>query len=264
MGAHPGSAYSKASLRSAGQARRLPYVGGACGMRRARLSEAFTMVELLVVIAIVAVLASLLLPGLARAKEKAHSTQCVSNLRQWELALSLYLHDHEDFIPRRGQGVQPLFVIDRAEDWFNALPPMIELPSYQELATNAAIPQPGDRTIFVCPDAKPSGSGHFLSYAMNIYLSPWIRPSPHRLCEIPRPEALAFLADGPGGYSSTVPSIMPYSVKARHGDRANVAFLDGHVQSFDSGYLGCGSGDPQRPDVRWQTGTSGANQAPVP
>jgi prepilin-type processing-associated H-X9-DG protein len=99
---------------------------------------------------------------------------------------------------------------------------------------------------------------------MNIYLSPWIRPAPHRLGEIPRPDAVVFLADGPGGYSSTAPSVKPYSVQARHTERANLAFLDGHVQSFTAGYLGCGVGDPLRPDVQWQTGTTGPNQAPVP
>jgi prepilin-type N-terminal cleavage/methylation domain-containing protein len=84
---------------------------------------AFTLIELLVVIGIVAVLASLLLPSLARAKDRARATQCVSNLRQWSIALSLYVEENEDCIPRRGQGVQPLFIIDRPEDWFNALPP---------------------------------------------------------------------------------------------------------------------------------------------
>lgn len=225
---------------------------------------AFTLVELLVVIAIIAVLAGLLLPGLARAKDKARATQCLSNLRQWNLALSFYLHENEDCIPRRGQGVQPLSNIDRPEDWFNALPPLLDQPSYQSLATNTAIPQAGDPTVFVCPNARPTGATHFLSYAMNIYVSPWIRPSPHRLGEIPRPDAVVFLADGPGGYSSTAPSVKPYSVQARHSERANVAFLDGHIQSFTGGYLGCGVGDPLRSDVQWQTGTDGLNQTLVP
>lgn len=229
-----------------------------------RKAGAFSLVELLVVVAILALMASVLLPALAHAQDKARATQCLSNLRQWNVALSLYLYENEDYIPRRGQGVQPLFLIDRPEDWFNALPPMIDLPRYQSLATNAAIPQPEDRTIFVCPKAKPAGASNFLSYAMNIYVSPWIRPMPHRLDEIPQPGAVAFLADGPGGYSSTVPSAKPYSVQARHVERANVAFLDGHVQDFTGAYLGCGVADPQRPDVQWQTGSSGLNQTPVP
>jgi len=225
---------------------------------------AFTLIELLVVIAIVAILASLLLPSLVRAREKARATQCLSSLRQWSFAVAIYADENDDYLPRRGQGVQPLSNIDRPEDWFNALPPMVGSPSYQSLVTNAAVPRPTDRTIFVCPSAKPTGSAHFLSYAMNIYVSPWIRPLPHRLGEIPRPEAVVFMADGPGGYSSTVPSAQPYSVAARHSRHANLAFLDGHVQNFAGEFLGCGVGDPLRPDVQWQTGSSGPNQAPVP
>jgi prepilin-type N-terminal cleavage/methylation domain-containing protein len=74
----------------------------------------FTLVELLVVIGVIGILASMLMPALARAKAKANATKCLNNIRQVNLAATMYAGDNDDELPRR---------LRRATSWMFALKP---------------------------------------------------------------------------------------------------------------------------------------------
>jgi prepilin-type N-terminal cleavage/methylation domain-containing protein/prepilin-type processing-associated H-X9-DG protein len=135
----------------------------------------FTLIELLVVIAIIAILAAMLLPALSKAKQKAQTTQCLNQMRQWGLALQIYAGDAADNMPRDGtdsvsgsysayNGNTTAGAAGTATDpyaWFNALPPTVaDHPlSYYYNLPGANYPKkypfPGNGLgkIWMCPSA---------------------------------------------------------------------------------------------------------------
>ncbi|HWX21788.1 MAG TPA: prepilin-type N-terminal cleavage/methylation domain-containing protein [Candidatus Binatia bacterium] len=166
---------------------------------------AFTLIELLVVIAIIAILAAMLLPALSRAKDRAKSINCLSNLRQWGIALQVTLADNGDVMPRDGTDSGGQYGVDTGNTgsagsppypaqgspnddyaWFNAMASVMAdkpLSNYFDatgggFASNK-LPFPGKLgKIWHCPAASTDpnepflqgGAFGFFSYGMNIDL----------------------------------------------------------------------------------------------
>ncbi len=191
-----------------------------------RVSHAFTLIELLVVIAIIAILAALLLPALAKARDKALTANCLSNFKQWGLSAVMYASDNSDNIPRDGMdagGVYP-GANGASHDqnaWFNRLPEFMAqkpLSFYTDNATgnpkknSQIIPFPGGvGKIWQCPAATMSdsdlnqlsggGAEGFFSYVFNIDLK-WQSitdrmpyPRMPKLGNLPKPVSTVLMTD---------------------------------------------------------------------
>jgi prepilin-type N-terminal cleavage/methylation domain-containing protein/prepilin-type processing-associated H-X9-DG protein len=195
--------------------------------------RAFTLIELLVVIAIIALLAAMLLPALSRAKEAAHATRCLSQMRQLGLAVCLYADSNNDTFPRS----QHSAFAHGELPWERSLAPL--LGSTTTLWTN--LPQ----GIYHCPSDRRTMP---YSYGLNVYyeLGPeddyvgkpqtW-----RRTADVPHPAATILFAESASGSDGSMGAdhIMPnFWVTAadtgdvaqnRHGPRANYNFADGHA-----------------------------------
>ena len=138
------------------------------------MKRGFTLIELLVVIAIIAILAAMLLPALAAVKQKAYHVACTSNLRQWGLALTMYLDDNNQIFPlaKIANGTPgapsgydedspswsalPIFHTAGQGDsvWYNALPSYVGgKPLWQIAGAGASDNFMNAKKIFDCPTA---------------------------------------------------------------------------------------------------------------
>jgi prepilin-type N-terminal cleavage/methylation domain-containing protein/prepilin-type processing-associated H-X9-DG protein len=220
------------SLNSKGYRTQKLLIAASWNMRLNRFSRrvGFTLIELLVVIAIIAILAGLLLPALAKAKGKAQSIACLSNVKQWSLAFWMYEEDFDDYFPMEGT---PAALDDpaNANAWYNSTAPYMSQATMLSLYQQGSAPARGQKSIFVCPSATnnavPTVTSPIFFYGFNN------RMDPNGAAQFKRSD-VKFVTDTvtfTENEESNFPSTSGVFAPARHGNRANLGFADAHAEA---------------------------------
>jgi len=191
----------------------------------------FTLIELLVVIAIIAILAAILFPVFARAREKARASSCLNNCKQLGLGLMMYAQDYDEYFTIN----EPHGANDVAVKWW----------------CSRIYPYVKNKQVFVCPSHPAS----YISYSINYRISNW--SSATHQSKIQFPASTIVLADVEptqkytiGVSAGTNPDwIMhaPYDQTQytwcppfpRHNEGANFVLADGHAKwmKIDATYV---------------------------
>jgi len=216
--------------------------------------KGFTLIELLVVIAIIAILAAILFPVFAQAREKARQTTCLSNCKQLGLATMMYVDDYDETFPcyTNSNPWADFVTITAADGWgitWSEYSPFYDLLPYTKNRKMLICPSDDGRATFKNAILYDNGAGHPTedkhfgsSYGMNLSLltiNDACNGGPVAVSTIATPGACIMIME------ARKPIITPWwdapnEIFAKHAKGGNITFTDGHAKFYQF--------DPQTPN----------------
>jgi prepilin-type N-terminal cleavage/methylation domain-containing protein/prepilin-type processing-associated H-X9-DG protein len=204
-------------------------------VRRTRgQATGFTLIELLVVIAIIAILAAILFPVFARARENARRASCQSNLKQIALGIKQYTQDYDEKYPQAGAGTTA------DPGWAYAIQPYVKSEQIFQCPSDTVTPPDATAHPTLADRATTAGfTDYFYNYNLNGTNEAQLNYSSNTLMN----------GDGSGDSGLTNASSWGQKLGSgsrQHFDGSNYSFADGHVKWLKpdlilSGKTGCGN-----------------------
>lgn len=230
-------------------------------MHRSHL-RAFTLIELLVVITIISILASILFPVFARAREQARKSACQSNLKQLGLAIMQYTSDYDESFP-----AAEMYIGSTTVQWYALIAPYVKNSQVFVCPTAGQIQRGGGYGWNIYGTGNNATTNRFNGFGYSGRGNEWGTPAitgPVKHSEVEEPSATFLLGDPASngstvnglhliGYSSSITTIPvlhggqvgPFSgggsVTVAPGGGGNYLFADGHVKYIEASRAFCSS-----------------------